>query len=117
MRIHPKEPLGAQRGRGERPHVTVEGTLNSTAGSTFRIDFFAHTECNPSGHGEGFALLRGLGANGEAFLLQGGAGATYRWREDLGFRLDARVLQVDDLLGLGSTSNFQAGAGLVFYFA
>lgn len=39
------------------PYVTVEGTLNSTVGSTFRIDFFANTECDPSGQGEGETFL------------------------------------------------------------
>jgi len=33
--------------------TTIQGTLNSTANTTFRIEFFANTECDPSGYGEG----------------------------------------------------------------
>jgi hypothetical protein len=31
----------------------VTGTLNSTATTTFRLEFFANAACDPSGHGEG----------------------------------------------------------------
>lgn len=37
--------------------VTVSGTLNSTAGSTFRIEFFASTSADASGFGEGERYL------------------------------------------------------------
>jgi len=33
--------------------TTITGTLNSTAGHTFRIEFFANSECDQSGFGEG----------------------------------------------------------------
>lgn len=33
--------------------TTIQGTLNSNANRTFRIEFFANTECDPSGYGEG----------------------------------------------------------------
>lgn len=33
--------------------ATVQGTLNSTASATFRIEFFANAECDESGTGEG----------------------------------------------------------------
>lgn len=33
--------------------TTITGTLNSTANTTFRIEFFANGACDPSGHGEG----------------------------------------------------------------
>lgn len=33
--------------------TTIQGTLNSTANTTFRVEFFANTECDPSGYGEG----------------------------------------------------------------
>lgn len=33
--------------------TTVEGTLNSTANTGFRIEFFASDACDPSGYGEG----------------------------------------------------------------
>jgi uncharacterized repeat protein (TIGR01451 family) len=33
--------------------TTIQGTLNSTANTTFRIEFFANMECDPSGYGEG----------------------------------------------------------------
>jgi hypothetical protein len=36
---------------------TVQGTLNSTANTTFRIEFFSNPTCDPSGHGEGQNFL------------------------------------------------------------
>ncbi len=33
--------------------TTIQGTLNSTPGTTYRIDFFSNTACDPSGNGEG----------------------------------------------------------------
>jgi hypothetical protein len=33
--------------------TTITGTLNSTTGHTFRIEFFVNSECDPSGFGEG----------------------------------------------------------------
>jgi hypothetical protein len=33
--------------------TTVQGTLTGTANTTFVIEFFANTDCNPSGFGEG----------------------------------------------------------------
>ncbi len=33
--------------------VTISGTLNSAAATTFRVEFFSDVACNASGHGEG----------------------------------------------------------------
>lgn len=33
--------------------TTVQGTLNSRPNTTFRLEFFSNTECDPSGYGEG----------------------------------------------------------------
>ena len=37
--------------------TTIQGTLNSTAGTTFRIEFFSNQMPNPSGFGEGQAFI------------------------------------------------------------
>ena len=37
--------------------TTVEGTLTSTPSTTFTVEFFADTVCNPSGYGEGERFL------------------------------------------------------------
>jgi hypothetical protein len=37
--------------------TTIEGTLTSTPSTTFTIEFFADTVCNPSGYGEGERFL------------------------------------------------------------
>ena len=37
--------------------ITIAGSLNSTANSTFRIEFFANTAADPSGYGEGQRYL------------------------------------------------------------
>ena len=37
--------------------TTIHGTLNSTINTTFRLEFFSNTACDPSGHGEGETFL------------------------------------------------------------
>ena len=37
--------------------ITIEGMLNSTPNTKFRLEFFANTECDPSGYGEGETFL------------------------------------------------------------
>ena len=37
--------------------VLAAGTLNSTASTTFRLEFFANTACDPTGNGEGRTFL------------------------------------------------------------
>jgi hypothetical protein len=37
--------------------VVVTGSLNSSANTTFRIEFFANSSCDGSGHGEGMSYL------------------------------------------------------------
>ena len=39
------------------PATTVQGTLNSTPGTAFRIEFFSNSACDPSGNGEGTTFL------------------------------------------------------------
>ncbi|MEP6570470.1 MAG: DUF4214 domain-containing protein [Acidobacteriota bacterium] len=38
-------------------NTTVTGTLNSAASTTFRIEFFANSSCDPSGNGEGQTFI------------------------------------------------------------
>ncbi len=38
-------------------NVTVAGTLNSTASTTFRVEFFANAACDPTNNGEGQTYL------------------------------------------------------------
>ena len=38
-------------------NVTISGTLNSTASTTFRVEFFSNAVCDPSGNGEGQTFL------------------------------------------------------------
>jgi hypothetical protein len=37
--------------------VTLSGTLNSTAATTYRIEFFANTTCDATGYGEGETFI------------------------------------------------------------
>ena len=37
--------------------TTIKGTLNSTASTTFTLEFFSNTACDPSGNGEGETFL------------------------------------------------------------
>ncbi len=38
-------------------NVTISGTLNSTASTDFRVEFFSNTTCDPSGNGQGQTFL------------------------------------------------------------
>jgi len=37
--------------------ITIQGTLNSTANTTFTLEFFANASCHPSGYGEGQTFI------------------------------------------------------------
>jgi Concanavalin A-like lectin/glucanases superfamily/Calx-beta domain/Right handed beta helix region/Domain of unknown function DUF11/Domain of unknown function (DUF4214) len=37
--------------------IAIQGTLNSTSGRFYRIEFFANQSCDPSGHGQGQLYL------------------------------------------------------------
>jgi len=43
--------------RADSVTTTIQGTLNSTAGTQFRIDLFSNATCDPSGSGEGQTFL------------------------------------------------------------
>jgi CSLREA domain-containing protein len=64
--VQPNDPGDADRGPNELQNYpvltsargnTVEGTLNSTPNTSFRLEFFANREADPSGHGEGERFL------------------------------------------------------------
>jgi len=38
-------------------NTTISGTLNSTASTAFRVEFFSNSSCDPSGNGEGQTFL------------------------------------------------------------
>ncbi len=45
---------------------TIEGSLNSTAGSSFNVDFFVSNSCDPSGFGQGASFVGSTQANTDA---------------------------------------------------
>ncbi len=47
--------------------TTIQGTLNSTASTQFRIEFFANDKCDPSGNGQGQTFLGFTNATTDAF--------------------------------------------------
>ncbi|MCA9292669.1 MAG: right-handed parallel beta-helix repeat-containing protein [Phycisphaerales bacterium] len=53
---------------GTPASVQIVGTLNSMADSSYRVEFFASSACDPSGHGEGERFL------GSAVVLTNGSG-------------------------------------------
>jgi CSLREA domain-containing protein len=64
--VQPNDPGDADGGPNELQNYplltsargnTVEGTLNSTPNTSFRLEFFANREPDPSGHGEGERFL------------------------------------------------------------
>ncbi len=46
--------------------LTIGGSLNSTPESTFTLDFFTNSRCDPSGHGEGQTYLGSSAATTDA---------------------------------------------------
>jgi hypothetical protein len=64
--VTPNDPLDADAGANNRQNSpvlstatcsVVTGTLHSTPNGTFRVEFFANTAADPSGHGEGERYL------------------------------------------------------------
>ena len=66
--------------------------------------------------GAGYALFRGFATDDEAFLFQGGAGATLHLSPRFGLRADARLLRIGSVFGAGSSTNVQMTGGLVWWF-
>lgn len=66
--------------------------------------------------GAGGAFFRGYGTSDQALLLQAGVGSTFQVNPSFGLRIDARLLQIGDVLGAGSTTNYQVTGGLVWWF-
>jgi hypothetical protein len=66
--------------------------------------------------GAGYLLFRGLTIDDEAFALQGGVGLIYRLTPRFGLRFDGRVLRLGSLFRTSSTTNYQLGGGLMFWF-
>ncbi|HEX3185742.1 MAG TPA: Calx-beta domain-containing protein [Pyrinomonadaceae bacterium] len=48
------------------PTSTIEGNLNSTANSSFSVDFFVSNSCDPSGFGQGASFVGSAQANTDA---------------------------------------------------
>ena len=64
--VTPNDPGDADRGPNQLQNFpvltsasgnTIAGTLNSVANTSFRLEFFANGEADPSGHGEGERFL------------------------------------------------------------
>lgn len=81
--------------------TSVAGTLNSTANTTFALEFFSSASCDPSGNGEGELYLGGASlttdATGNAAFFYSFAGGT------LGRQLTATATDPN-----GNTSEFSA---------
>ena len=56
-------PLLGAASRSSHGTLTVQGTLNSTRKTTFRIEFFANTLCDASGYGEAERYLGAIDAD------------------------------------------------------
>jgi uncharacterized repeat protein (TIGR01451 family) len=72
--VTPNDPVDADAGPNNLQNFPVlasapggvTGTLNSTANTTFRIEFFANDTCDPSGNGEGAAFLGAVSVTTDA---------------------------------------------------
>lgn len=82
--------------------VNVQGTLNSTASSTFTLHFYSNASCDGSGNGEGQAFLGSAttttAANGNATFNVTVAGTA----------LPGQVITATATNSLGNTSEFSA---------
>src|SRR5262249_15386660 len=86
--------------------VTVEGTLNSTASASFRIEVFANDACDASGNGEGKNFLG-------ATISAPGAGCDGSWSATFPVAVSPTAkLTATATAGDGSTSEFSACFGI-----
>lgn len=85
------------------PHtaVHVSGSLNSTADTTFRLEFFANAACDPSGYGEGKVFL------GSIDVTTSGNDATFG-PLDFAVPADRHVITATATDPAGNTSEFSA---------
>ncbi len=79
---------------------TIEGTLNSQPGRTYRIEFFASAACDPSGYGEGAIFLGATEAT-----TDGAGNAAFSAHTPLGAP-PGSVITLTATDGEGNTSEF-----------
>jgi parallel beta-helix repeat protein len=82
--------------------ISIQGTLNSTANTSFQIDFYSNTSCDPSGNGEGQTHIGTTNAttNGSG---NGSFNVTFNVAVPVGRTLTATATD-----GAGNTSEFSA---------
>ncbi len=79
--------------------ATIVGTLNSTPGATFRLEFFSASSADPSGYGEGTTLL------GTADVTTDGAGNA-SFNQTFAVAPDASSFAATATDAVGNTSEF-----------
>lgn len=83
-------------------NVTISGTLNSAANTTFRVEFFRNSACDPSGYGEGEFYL------GAASVTTNGSGdVTFTTALNIALTAGQHITATATDPG-GSTSEFSA---------
>ncbi len=97
--------LSAAAGHG--PQVTVSGTLASTPGGTFAIDFYASPDKDPDGYGEGAVYLGSVGA-----VTDGSGTGTFKATLPAGATLKGWAVAATATNPSGSTSEFGPVIGL-----
>lgn len=66
--------------------------------------------------GGGYFFFRGFGVDDEAFAYHGGLGSTFKFKNWIGARVDGRYIFMNDVMGVGKTTNVQVTGGIVFWF-
>ncbi|MEZ5596734.1 MAG: LamG-like jellyroll fold domain-containing protein [Pseudomonadales bacterium] len=87
--------------------LDVAGTLSSTAGATFRIEFFASTAADASGHGEGARYLGFVNAT-----TDGTGAASYSTTLTGAAIVAGEVITATATDASGNTSEFSAALGI-----
>jgi len=93
--------------------VRVQGTLNSTPSTTYRIELFANAAGDPSGHGEGESYLGALDVTSDP-----SGDASFSWIQSASVPVGSFVTATATNLTSGDTSEFAqhvtaAAAGVV----
>jgi hypothetical protein len=92
--------------------TTIQGTLKSTASTTFRIEFFANVAADPSGFGEGQTFLGALtiadNGAGDTDANLGIIGFSFSTATPTGTFFTATATRIDVELGPLDTSEFSA---------
>lgn len=104
--------------------ITFAKSVNGDSGKVIQAMASLRYDINQFGTGRwlpyvtaggGYVFFRDFGLDDKAYALQGGLGATMKFTNSFGVRIDGRYFHIDSVMGAGNTTNIQVTGGLVFW--